>query len=290
MRHFLFRLRSMQNCGKLNEIIQVHDIPVLKFLTDVRVELMQPTPEQKRHLDDENLNFRIDFHFNDDNPFFDNPTLSKEYFLKCEPDPNLPFMFDGPEVVTCRGCKINWRKGRNVTLQPVRRLNKETGHLVTKFAKRNSFFNFFTPPKTVREWILDPKKAALMEAHFEIGLFFKETFVSRAIMFYAEHSVKNLGEDEPSSGFAPTRKSFPTKPPQIGKAKKSANLVKRPDSSLSQNSSISEPVNEKLISGDQSTSTRCKRFWRLGLKYCLMTDRNIFLSQWQLFDGCANVF
>ena len=54
------------------------------------------------------------------------------------------------------------------------------GQLVTKYAKRNSFFNFFTPPQTVREWILDPKKSALMEAHFEIGLFFKETFVSKA--------------------------------------------------------------------------------------------------------------
>ena len=54
------------------------------------------------------------------------------------------------------------------------------GELVTKYAKRNSFFNFFTPPQTVREWILDPKKSALMEAHFEIGLFFKETFVSKA--------------------------------------------------------------------------------------------------------------
>ena len=43
--------------------------------------------------------------------------------------------------------QINWVKGRNATLRPVQKLHKETGKPITKFAKRNSFFNFFTPPK-----------------------------------------------------------------------------------------------------------------------------------------------
>ena len=231
---------------------QVHDVPILKFLTDVRVAMPKPTPEQKRLLNEEHFNFRIDFRFDEKNPFFENEILTKEYFLKCEPEPNLPFTFDGPEVVSCRGCKINWRKGRNVTLQPVKKLNKETGELVTKFAKRNSFFNFFTPPKTAREWILDPKKADLMEAHFEIGLFFKETFVSRAIVFYANHSVQNLVEDDPS--FVSTRKKFGTKQEQrIVKMKKSNSFVKRPDSGLSQASEFSETTNDET-----SISNRCK--------------------------------
>jgi hypothetical protein len=132
--------------------------------------------------------------------------------------------------------------------------------LVTKFSKRNSFFNFFTPPKTVREWILDPKKAALMEAHFEIGLFFKETFVSKAIVYYANHSVKNLGEDEASPAFVSTRKSYPTKQQQSGKAKKSTNLVNRPDSSLSQVSSTGEAAaaGDKLVAENATISIRCK--------------------------------
>ena len=43
--------------------------------------------------------------------------------------------------------QINWVRGRNATLRPVQKLHKETGKPITKFAKRNSFFNFFTPPK-----------------------------------------------------------------------------------------------------------------------------------------------
>ena len=229
----------MQNCETLNEIIQAHDVPVLKFLKDVKIVSTQPTPEQRRRLKEEHLDFTIEFHFSDENPFFENKVLVKEYFLKCEPDSNLPFTFDGPEVVTCRGCKINWRKGRNVTLQPVKTLNKETGQFVTKFAKRNSFFNFFTPPKTVREWILDPKKSALMEAHFEIGLFFKETFVSKAILYFANYSVKSLVDDE-NSNLSSCKTSFPIKSQNSGKSKKQTNIVKRPTSSQSQFSATSE--------------------------------------------------
>ena len=117
----------MQNCESLSEIIQTHDTPVLKFLTDIRIISTLPAPAQRAALQDEHLDFRIDFEFCDENPFFENKILTKEYFLKCEPDLNLPFTFEGPEVVTCRGCKIHWRKGKNITLQPVKKLNKETG-------------------------------------------------------------------------------------------------------------------------------------------------------------------
>ena len=126
---------------------------------------------------------------------------------------------------------------------------------MTKFAKRNSFFNFFTPPKSVREWIIDPKKSALMEAHFEIGLFFKETFVSKAIIFYASHSIENLGEDEvvirlPAEASA-SRKILFTKRSDKMKNKRvpppSTSTVKRPDSSVSQFSSTSEVTKSQFV-------------------------------------------
>jgi hypothetical protein len=44
----------MQNCSTLSEIIQVHDIPVLKFLTDVRIT----STAQQENIDADFLDFR----------------------------------------------------------------------------------------------------------------------------------------------------------------------------------------------------------------------------------------
>ena len=95
----------------------------------------------------DNLGFRIEFHFGP-NEFFENTVLFKDYALRCELDMANPWAFDGPEVSNCKGCKISWFKGKNATLRPVRKL--KDGQIVTKWAKRNSFFNFFTPPKMTR--------------------------------------------------------------------------------------------------------------------------------------------
>ena len=77
---------------------------------------------------------------------------------------------------------------------------------MTKWAKRNSFFNFFTPPKLdsphgVRRRFSTISLAhnhhhhkpssngttpaqLLLEAHFQIGLYLKETFVPKAFLFF----------------------------------------------------------------------------------------------------------
>ena len=88
--------------------------------------------------------------------------------------------------------------------------------MVTKWAKRNSFFNFFTPPKLdnlqgVRRKIsgsslnhshhqkasnnqtptsiTDMRKQLLLEAHFQIGLYLKETFVPKAFLFFVNSAA-----------------------------------------------------------------------------------------------------
>ena len=88
---------------------------------------------------------------------------------------------------------------------------------MTKWAKRNSFFNFFTPPKldsshgvrrkisgishhhhnrnsnsssqTTPTSIADMQKQLLLEAHFQIGLYLKETFVPKAFLFFVNSPV-----------------------------------------------------------------------------------------------------
>ena len=69
--------------------------------------------------------------------------------------------------------------------------------VVQKWAKRNSFFNFFTPPK-VENKELDVKVATLLEAHFDIGLHFKETFIPKAVVFFMseESGDKSEKKDE----------------------------------------------------------------------------------------------
>ncbi len=42
-----------------------------------------------------------------------------------------------------------------------------------KWAKRNSFFNFFTPPRMTRETCMDVRMSILLDAHFDLGLYFK---------------------------------------------------------------------------------------------------------------------
>ena len=151
-----------------------------------------------------------------------------------------PWNFDGPEVCNCKGSKISWNKGKNATLRPVRKI--KDGQIVTKWAKRNSFFNFFTPPKLTRYYfvrienllsferhtellyfrdaLMDPENRTLFEAHFQIGLYLKETFIPQAIKFYLNYSKFH------KTGYSSTHDSVAkskTKPAAVTPTK---NLVK----------------------------------------------------------------
>jgi len=62
----------MMNSPTLNEIIQIHDNPVLKFLKDIRISTPDLKPEDPSYLDEEHLEFTLQFHFADANPYFSN--------------------------------------------------------------------------------------------------------------------------------------------------------------------------------------------------------------------------
>lgn len=157
------------------------------------------------------MGFRIEFYFSK-NEFFENAVLFKDYALRCELDMADPWSFQGPEVCNCKGCKISWFKGKNATLRPVRKL--KDGQIVTKWAKRNSFFNFFTPPKMTRETMLDPAKRSLFEAHFQLGLYLKETFVPKAyLIFMNAQKARKISQDSKSP-----KKKAPISKPQKSNA------------------------------------------------------------------------
>lgn len=70
--------------------------------------------------------------------------------MKCVPEADDPFSFEGPEIYKCKGCPIDWKKGKNVTLKTVKKKQKHKSRglvrTITKTVQNDSFFNFFTPP------------------------------------------------------------------------------------------------------------------------------------------------
>lgn len=71
-----------------------------------------------------------------------------------------------------------------MTIRPIKRVQNHK--IVTKWARKNSFFNFFTPPKLSgsSEDIHYLKRRELLEAHFQLGLFFKEQVIPKAYLFF----------------------------------------------------------------------------------------------------------
>lgn len=45
--------------------------------------------------------FVLEFHFSP-NEYFSNSVLTKEYEMKCMPEENDPFSFEGPEIYRCK--------------------------------------------------------------------------------------------------------------------------------------------------------------------------------------------
>lgn len=195
-----FWLTALKNVDTLADMIQEHDEPILKHLQDIRVvftgpdsmvdttQYPQPTP----------MGFVLEYHFSP-NPFFTNNVLTKSYKMKCEPDEDDPFAFEGPEIVSASGCHIDWKKGKNVTQKVVKKKQKRKGspgrgqtRFISKTVKNDSFFNFFSPPDVPDdEADLDEETEALLAADFEIGHFFRERIVPKAVLYFTGEALED---------------------------------------------------------------------------------------------------
>ena len=133
--------------------------------------------------------FTIHFFFAP-NDFFTNTELTKEYEMKCKPDEEDPFGFEGPEIFKCKGCTVNWKSGKNVTVKTVKKKQKHKSkgnvRTVTKTVKNDSFFNFFDPPAIPDdpEAEVDAETQELLTADFELGHFIRERIVPRAVLYF----------------------------------------------------------------------------------------------------------
>lgn len=215
-----FWLTIFKNVGTLADMVQEHDEPILKHLHDIKVIFLQTNP----------MGFVLEFHF-EPNEYFTNSVLTKEYIMKCTPEKNDPFSFEGPEIYKCKGCVIDWKKGKNITVKTIKKNQKHKSRgsmrTVTKTVQNDSFFNFFTPPVVPddSEAELDDETQALLTSDFEIGHYIRERIVPRAVLYYTGEGLEDEDEDyedegdedDPEEEDEDDEESSPTNAPSGGK-------------------------------------------------------------------------
>jgi len=185
-----FWLTIFKNVDLLADMVQEHDEPILKHLTDIKV-----------HYKEDPMGFVLEFFFSP-NDFFENAVLTKTYEMKCVPDDLDPFSFEGPEIHKCKGSTIEWKKGKNVTVKTVKKKQKHKSkgsvRTVTKTVQNDSFFNFFNPPAVPDdpEAEVDEDTRALLTADFEIGHYIRESIIPRAVLYFTGEALLDDEYDE----------------------------------------------------------------------------------------------
>jgi nucleosome assembly protein 1-like 1 len=185
-----FWLTIFKNVDMLQEMVQESDEPVLHKLTDITVTFSEQP-----------MGFTLHFYFAP-NDYFSNSVLTKEYEMKCEPSEDDPFSFEGPEIFKCKGCTINWKEGKNLTVKTVKKKQKHKSkgnvRTITKQVKNDSFFNFFDPPPIPDDpdADIDPETQDLLTADFEIGHYIRDRIIPRAVLFFTGEALEEDDFDE----------------------------------------------------------------------------------------------
>ncbi|XP_064169158.1 nucleosome assembly protein 1-like 4 isoform X2 [Anguilla rostrata] len=180
-----FWLTIFRSVDMLSDMLQEHDEPILRHLQDIKVKFSEPGQP---------MSFTLEFLF-EPNGYFNNSVLTKVYKMKSEPDPSDPFSFEGPEIVYCEGCDIDWIKGKDVTVKTIKKKQKHKGRgtvrTITKQVPTDSFFNFFNPIKGVHARAQDEDSEFTLATDFEIGHFFRERIVPRAVLYFTGEALED---------------------------------------------------------------------------------------------------
>ncbi|XP_060892481.1 nucleosome assembly protein 1-like 4a isoform X6 [Labrus mixtus] len=180
-----FWLTIFKSVDMLSDMLQEHDEPILKHLKDIQVKFSEPGQP---------MSFTLEFHF-EPNGYFNNAVLTKVYKMKSEPDATDPFSFEGPEIIDCEGCQIDWHKGKDVTVKTIKKKQKHKGRgtvrTVTKQVPNDSFFNFFNPIKVSPDGEMDEDCEFTLATDFEIGHFFRERIIPRAVLYFTGEALED---------------------------------------------------------------------------------------------------
>jgi len=224
-----FWLTIFKNVDLIADNIQEHDEPILAHLIDIQVKMhSKPT------------GFTLEFYFSP-NDYFTNSVLTKYYELKCEVDPEDPFSFEGQEIKSCKGCEINWKKGKNVTVRTVtkKQKHKSKGNVrsVQKQVQNDSFFNFFAPPEVpLDDEDIDDDTQAILAADFEIGEVIRQRIVQRAVLYFTgealdddDYDDEEDEEDDEECSDEDEEEDEDYEPPKGGKGAKAGKGGKNPE-------------------------------------------------------------
>lgn len=174
-----FWLNALSNHSKIGTFITERDAEVLRFLEDIRTEV----------LTGEDRGFKLHFYFRE-NPFFGNKVLEKTYLLEAEDDV-VPKAFTG--------CTINWSSpSKDVTVEEQKKRVKapkgEKGGKPAFVVERvpcDSFFSVFDPPKVPSEEdaakMSDEELEEVEESlinDFDIGFAIKDQVIPRAVEWF----------------------------------------------------------------------------------------------------------
>jgi len=170
-----FWLTAFSNHDKVAPYLTERDQEVLAYLDDVKSEV----------LTGEDRGFKLTFCFRE-NPFFGSKELTKTYVLQPE-DEIVPKQFIG--------CKIDWKEGKDVTVEEVKKRVKgkkgEKGAkaFVTEQVPCDSFFNTFDPPEIPEDpnALADDQMDELQEEltiDFDIGYAIKDNIIPRAVEWF----------------------------------------------------------------------------------------------------------
>ncbi|XP_045504844.1 nucleosome assembly protein 1-like 1 isoform X2 [Colias croceus] len=178
-----FYLTIFKNVIMLGDMVQEHDEPILRCLQDIKVQMH-----------DDTLGFTLEFHFAP-NEYFTNTILTKQYSLKLVPDEDDPLKFEGPEIYACKGCEIDWKAGKNVTIKTIKKKQKHKSRgsvrTVKKTVPTDSFFNFFATKSEDPDSTVDANTQTLLALDFQMGHYIRERVVSRAVLLYTGEGLED---------------------------------------------------------------------------------------------------
>ncbi|KAI2807208.1 hypothetical protein RDWZM_006123 [Blomia tropicalis] len=175
------------NLDMISEMIQEHDEPIINHLVDLRCEILK-----------EPRGFKIEFEFND-NEYFEDKILTKEYYYSDKVDPFEPLQHEGLMISRAVGCKINWKPGKDVTTKKITKKMKHKSDnqvkTVEKTEKNDSFFNFFDVPTESIETVEEDARDLLM-ADFDIGETLRHSVIPRAVIYFTGEGIEDDEYDD----------------------------------------------------------------------------------------------